>query len=323
MHRLEWANLKKTFAVLILAALIIAAFPILTFPNAKASASEAQVLTYSWYTAPAHPFLAAAQGDLVVVGEIKNIGGAIIQNVTLTANAYSASGTELGSSQGTAFVYECIPGAKAPFSIDFPASSSTTSNQNWVGSVASVTVTVLSVTDTTTAPYNGLTVPEEPYSFNNSGVLTTGGTIINSGSETVGYIWVVTTFYDNTGKVVDLNFTNYVNTPVAPLYQGHPTRWVATPADNTATITNEISNFTYVIDSMPYSSSSQNQNTPTPTPTAPGAAAQIPWVPIVVVVVIVVVAVVALMLLRKRPQKQQPPPPPPPPPPPTEEQPIS
>ena len=317
MH-LGVANLKKTYGVLITCSFNRSCIACFHLPNTKAAASEASVLSYSWYTAPAHTFLAAQPGDLVVVGEIQNVGSSFIQNVTLSATAYNSNGTTLGTSTGTGFVFETAPGQKAPFSIDFTPSSGSTSPLSWASSVAKVTVSVLSVTDTAVPPYSGLKVDHETYSFNNSGVYECGGTIVNNGSETVGYIWVVTTFYDNTGKVVGLNFTNYVNTPFAPLYPGHPTRWVATPADNTLALTNEITNFTYVIDSMPISSSSQNQSTPTPK--GSGSPAQFPLLPVIVVVVIVVVAVVALMLLRKRPgaPEESTAPPPPPPPPPTE-----
>ena len=306
--------MKKPFAVIVLAVLILAALPVLTLPNVKASASEARVLTSSWYIAPSPTILAAEPGDLVVVGEIQNVGSNIIQNVTLTGAAYDSNGTELGSSQGTAYVYETPPEGKAPFSIDFPPSSSiSTTTQNWASQVTRVTITVLSVTDTVVPPYAGLVVPEAPYGFNNSGTYTTVGTIINNGSETVGNVWVVTTFYNSAGTVVDLNFTNYVNTPLSPLAPGHPSRWVATPADNTAQITNEITSFSYVIDSMPFSSSASGQATPTPT--ASGASSAFPLAAIIVVVVIVVIAVVAFMLFRKKPEAAQPTPPLPPPPP--------
>ncbi len=303
--------MKKTITAIILAALILAAFPILIVPNAKASAAEANVVSYSYYTASANSLLAAKAGDLVVVGEIQNVGSNIIQNVTLTGTAYNSNGTELGTGQGTAFVYETIPNGRAPFSIDIAPQSSSTS-QIAASSVGSVTVTVLSVTDTVVPPYSGFKVPATPTAFNNSGVYTTVGTIVNNGSQTLGYIWVVTTFYNNAHTVVGLNFTNYVNTPLAPLSPGHATRWVATPIDNTMDLSNEIASSSYVIDSMPYSTST---STATPTPTGSGSSSPFPTLPVVVVVVVVVVAVVALMLLRKRQGTETPLPPPPPPPP--------
>ena len=143
--------MKKTYAVLILAVLVVAALSVFTLPSAKAAASEASVLSYSWYTAPSPTILASSPGDLVVVGEIQNVGSGFIQNVTLSAIAYDSNGTTLGTSTGEAFVFETAPGQKAPFSIDFPPSSGSTSPLSWASSVAKVTVTVLSVTDTACA----------------------------------------------------------------------------------------------------------------------------------------------------------------------------
>jgi hypothetical protein len=180
-----------------------------------------------------------------------------------------------------------------------------------MSSLSKFTVTVLSVTDTTTSPYPDLHLPAAPFALNESGVYTVVGTIVNNGTQTLDYVWVVTTFYNAAGTVVGLNYT-YIVTPTAALHHLGAARWVATPADDTLQLTNEIASYSYVIDSSPLTTSSSTQ--PTLTPTASPAPSQIPVLPIVVVVVVVAVAAAALLLLRKR-QKLPPPPPPPPPPP--------
>jgi hypothetical protein len=163
-----------------------------------------------------------------------------------------------------------------------------------------------------------LNVPQSPFGFNDSGTYTVGGTIVNNGSETIGNLWVVTTFYNSAGTVVGFNFTDYLTNPNTPLRPGSPTRWVATPIDNTLQLTNEIASFSYAIDSQPLGTSSPGQ-TPTPTPSSSSPQSSL-LLPIIVVVVVVIVVVVALMLLRKRPEAKQQEMPPPPPPPPTPEQ---
>jgi hypothetical protein len=308
--------LKKIIAVVVLTALIIATLAFLPLPSVKAAASEVRVLSYSYYTAPANPVLAQNQGDIVVVGEVQNVGSNIVQNVTLGGTALDSSGNTIASSStGVVWSYEMAPGQKAPFFIDFTPQSSTTSSTNWMSSLAKFTITVLSVTDTTTSAYPNFHVPSAPSVLNESDVYTVVGTIVNNGTQTMEYVWVVTTFYNAAGTVVGLNYT-YIVTPTAVLHPGGAARWIATPADDTAQLTNEIANYSYVIDSSPLTTSSSTQ--PTLTPTASPAPSQFPVLPIVVVVVIVVVAVAALMLLRKR-QKLPPPPPPPPPPPMSEE----
>jgi len=318
MQRLELAHLKKTLTVLFLAVLVLSVLLIITVPRAKADVSEAKVLNTNWYAASSSGLLASSTGDLVVVGEVENVGSGIVQNVTLSATATSSNGTTLGTAstqngEGTVFTYETLPQEKAPFVIDFPSSAS------WSSQVSNVNVTVVSVLDATSPPYQGLNMIGTPDAFNDSGIYTVVGTIINNGSQTMGYVWVVTTFYNSAGQVVGLNFTNYLATPSGPVVHDGAVHYVATPIDNTLALTNEISTYSYVIDSIPYGTGSSGQSTPTPTSGGSnGASSQYPWLlPVVVVVVIAVVAVATLMLLRKRPAQPEtefPPPPPPPPP---------
>lgn len=316
--------MNKTIAVLVLAALIVAAFAIIPPPSVHADASEARVVSYSWYTSSVSGGLAANAGDIVVVGEIENVGSNIIDTANVTANAYNSAGEEIGTALGMSFTYETLPGDKAPFSIDMTPDDGTTGTTGWLSSVTNVTVSVYSVTDTSSQPYMGLTTPQTPTGFNDGGDYTVVGTIVNTGSQEVGDVWVVTTFYDAAGTVVGFNYTDYL---VTSLPVGAPTRWVATPIDNTAQLSDEITNFSYAIDSAPLANSntqSQTGSTPTPTP-KPGASSGFPTLIVAVIAVIVVVAVVALVLIRKRQAPTQPPTeattepaPPPPPPPPTE-----
>ncbi|HMK93842.1 MAG TPA: FxLYD domain-containing protein [Candidatus Limnocylindrales bacterium] len=304
--------MKKIITVAVLAALILATFAFVPLPCVKAAASEVKVLSYSYYTAPANTVLAPNQGDIVVVGEIENVGTGIVQNVTLMGTALDSTGKTIASSSlGVVWSYEMAPGQKAPFFIDFTPQSSTSQNTSWMSSLSKFTVTVLAVTDTTTSPYPDLSVPTTPFAVNQSNVYTVVGTIVNTGSQTMDYVWVVTTFYNAAGTVVGLNYT-YVITPSAALAPTNAIRWVATPADSTPQLTSEIANFSYVIDSVPLGSTSSAEPTLTPTATAP-VSSTFPVLPVVVAVVIVVIAVVALLLVRKR-QKLPPPPPPPPPP---------
>lgn len=316
------ANLKKLVTVIVLAALVLAAFTLLPLPSVKADSSEAKVQSFSYFTEPSSGVLGNT-GDIVVVGEIQNVGSHIIQNVTLGGTALDASGNTLATAEGYTFTYQTAPGDKAPFSIDFSPHSSTSSNTNWMGSLSSFKVTVLSVTDTPTSPYTGVVVPTEGgipavTAFNDSGVYEVVGTLQNNGTQSVSSVWVVTTFYDAAGTVVDLNFTSFLVPYPSALSSGQYTRWEATPADNTLQLTNEIASFSYAIDTT-LANSNPNQ-TPTPTPKPTAAPSSFPTVPVIIVVVVVVAVVAALMLFRRsqKPAKTEesmmPPPPPPPPP---------
>ena len=69
--------MKKIITAVILVALILAAFNALSAPRVKAQTSEAKVLSYTWYAAPADTTLAEYVGDLVAVGEIQNVGSTV------------------------------------------------------------------------------------------------------------------------------------------------------------------------------------------------------------------------------------------------------
>jgi hypothetical protein len=86
-------NLKRIITFVLVAALILAAFTVLSLPSVKADASEARVVDYSWYIAPSSGILAENAGDLVVVGEIQNVGTHIIQNATVSGTALSNFGS--------------------------------------------------------------------------------------------------------------------------------------------------------------------------------------------------------------------------------------
>ena len=297
--------MKKIIAIVIIAALVLAAFTITT-GNVKADASEATVVSYSQYVAPSTSTLASAPGDLIVVGEIRNIGVNIIGNVTVQGTALSANGQTLAVTSSEAFTYYVLPGQKAPFYLDFTAQSSSTQDLSWIPSVTHVLITVTSVQDVNMIQYANAKVTYNINYTDDSGLYVVRGTVENTGNIVAEYPWVVTTFYDASGTVVGLNFTNFLTSSLSP---NGGVLFFATPADNNTQLTSKITNYSFQVDSLtltiPTSSTS-------PSPTSSGSASptgQIPILPIVIVVVLVVVVVAALMLLRSR-RKPLPPPPP-------------
>jgi flagellar basal body-associated protein FliL len=303
--------LKKIITMVIIAALVLAAFSVLSTQSVKAAASEATVVSYSSYTAPSTTVIASEAGDLIVVGEVENVGSNILGNVTVEGIAFNSTGQELAKTTTQAFVYDTLPTQKAPFYLDFTAASSTTDNLNWVSSVSHVSVTVTSVTDTTARQYTGLTIPNLggsiPYSPGNGSYYVVG-TIVNNGTQVAQDPWVVATFYNSNGTVIGLNFTDYLAISLNP---GNALRFFASPADDTSQLTSEIASYSLLVDS---NSTSSQTTTPSPTASPSKSTTQFPTWTIVVVIVVIVVVIAALMFLRKR-QKTPPPPPPPPPPP--------
>jgi hypothetical protein len=199
-----------------------------------------------------------------------------------------------------------LPGQKAPFYLDFTAQSSSTQDLSWIPSVTHVLITVTSVQDVNMIQYANAKVTYNINYTDDSGLYVVRGTVENTGNIVAEYPWVVTTFYDASGTVVGLNFTNFLTSSLSP---NGGVLFFATPADNNTQLTSKITNYSFQVDSLtltiPTSSTS-------PSPTSSGSASptgQIPILPIVIVVVLVVVVVAALMLLRSR-RKPLPPPPP-------------
>ena len=233
--------MKKLIALILTLALTVPAFTLLSSSTVKAQTqgSEAQLLSYTWYISSTSK-LTEWVGDLVAIGEVQNTGTTNIQIVWLLATAYNSTGAILDQTEYRAVAIDLPPGQISPFFLDFLPEYSPTHDQSWVSSVTNVTVAIVNVIDTNDAMYSGLTIPPASISgFNNAGTYTVTGTIQNTGTQTTGKTWAVTTFYNAVGAVVALNFTNYLTDSIAP---GNAVQFTATPADNTAALSNQIAN---------------------------------------------------------------------------------
>ena len=213
-------NLKKILTAVILTALILATFIMLTAPapSVRADTSEVNVVSYSWYVAPSNTIMAENPGDLVAVGEIQNVGSNVIGSAYVAGYAYNSTGGVLDSQETLAYFQDLLPGQKAPFYIDFLPESSPTQDQTWVPSVTNVTVQATYVSDTNAAQYSGLTIPQgsTTSSVDSTGTYTVTGTVKNTGNETAGNVYVDATFYNSSGSVISLYITNYLSSSLAP-----------------------------------------------------------------------------------------------------------
>jgi hypothetical protein len=323
-----WNNLKKVVTAFMLVILVLSAFAALSAPNVKAQTLEAKIVSYRWYVSSTSD-ITEWVGDLVAIGEVQNTGTATIGHVFILGNAYNSSNSLVDSTEGPALVENLLPGQKSPFIVDFLPEDSPTQDQSWVSSVTNVALSVATVLNSTEASYSGLTVPASSVTgFDNSGVYTVTGTVENNGSQTTGDTWVVTTFCNAAGSVVALNYTDSLTSSLSP---GSEVQFTATPADNTAAISNEISSYSVIPQSAPLSTSGA-----TPTPSSGSSTAASPAtstsphptsapsklnlaVTYAVVTAVVVIAVVLAVLMLIRPRRKhgqfEPPPPPLPPPP--------
>ena len=315
--------MKKIIAVVLLAVLILAAFNILSAPRVKAQASQAKVLSYYWYEAPVDTVLGDF-GDLVAVGEVQNVGSNVIGYVVVEGTAYNSTGGFLNSYEVKASGFNLLPEQKAPFYIDFPSQDSVTGDDTYTSNVTTVFVNVY-VSDTNSTPYTSLTVPTSTVSASDAtGTFTVSGTVQNTGSQTVGNVVVVTSFYNASGEIVSFNITSYLDsnsggTSFAP---GDSSSFTATPTDNTPTLSSEIANYSFLVQSTPLTTTSPT-STPSPTTTPISTSnstktTQSSSLNSAVLyggaTAVVIIVVAALLFLRKRNKIEQAEPPPPPPP---------
>ena len=324
--------MKKILPAIIVVVLLLAMFTILASPRVKAQTSQIKVLDYYWYTAPADTSLAGYIGDLIAVGEVQNVGTSVISYVELTGVAINSTGEVLNSNEAQASGFNLLPGQKAPFYIDFNPANSITGDQTYITSVSKVNVGVTYVSETNSTPYQGLTIPTASTTASDvAGAFTVTGTVHNAGTQTVGNVLVVTTFYNASGNIISFNFTNYLttNSGSSNFAPGDSSTFTATPIDNSPTLSSEIANYTFLLQSQPASTSPTFTPSSSTTPTPSGVTTAPTQTPTqlssavtygaVAAVVIIVVVLIALLFLRNRKKTEQsePPPPPPPPPPPT------
>jgi hypothetical protein len=322
--------LKKILVALALVILIVSSVSLLSAPQVKADPSETRILSYSWYVIPSGG-VGQYSGDLVVVGEIQNIGSNVLGRVSVEGDVYNLTGGFLNSAVNDVYGNNLNPGQKAPFFLEFIPETSVTLDQSWVPLVTNVTVNVVYAADSTQTQYAGLVVPSGSTSgaLDNAGVYTLTGSVQNTGNQATGSVWVVSTFYNSSGTVVALNYTNPISSSILP---GKTATFTATPTDNTPQLSNSISSYSTLIQSSPLTTS------PTPTPTAPittptpstsptssgqptptasprlgiSAALLIYLAAAAIAVVLVILAVILLFRRRQRNAEFELPPPPPP-----------
>ena len=299
---------KKIVTSIILCSFIISLFGMLMVSSVRADISDAQVVSYSWYIAPSDT-IAYSSGDLIVVGEVQNIGSSNLGYIGIIGAAYNDSGTFLDSAEAHSQATNILPGEKVPFYMDFIADNSVTGDLSWVPSVTNVTISIEYAPDSTVSIYSGLTISQVTTSQTNG--MTVTGTIQNTGTQTTGETWVIATFYNSTGSVVNLGISNLA---AETLVQGGSAQFTVSPIEDTGALS-EISNYSLVVQTaQPTSSPTPTlsaTSTPAPTPissaststqpTAQSAPLNYGILITIVALVAVVVAIIAIaLLLRER-----------------------
>jgi hypothetical protein len=289
-----------------LCVLTLTCFTVLAPVQVNGASSDAKVLSYSWYQASTNE-LAAYVGDLIVVGELQNVGVTNIFSVYVEGSAYIGN-VEVAHYSRQVFGNNLLPQQKAPFYLDFvPGSILVEDFEDWAD-VTDVKVTVGYLANTDRSMYQGLTAPSE--GGYRSGVYTVVGKVENVGTESIGDVRVITTFYNAAGTVVSLNYTDIFSEKIAP---GASKNFVATPVDY---YSGDIASYSILIQSTiqqpdgTITSNPSNANAPSASTTVPpktssstttsGGIGTTRTIMIIIIVVLAITVIGVILVLNNR-----------------------
>jgi hypothetical protein len=304
----------KKNTVLVLVALSITALGLTLIPHVSSQVEDAQVLSYSAYM---HPFYTNV---LVIVGEVQNTGSNIIDQIVVTGTFYAPDGTIYMQNSVQTLTTQILPQQKSPFYLMF-SPSNIVLGTNWTSQdVTDYNITVAVANPTEARQYQDLTIIDQSASTDNYGYYYVAGTVKNTGTESTNATWVVATFYNSTGSVVAVGYTETVLTPTS-IAPGETADFVIYPADYTSA--GDIASYALISHPRLTASSTptptptpsatpsasptptpSSSASPTPTPSGNGTAIPDTYVYVAAIVVVIVVVGVVVLALRKRAGKR-------------------
>ncbi len=186
-------------------------------PQAFSQIQNIKIINYSYYL--------DNLGNLDVVGEVQNVGSNTVNPVILTGSVYSSNGVDQANSfPAQAFVSYLTPQQEAPFYMQFPQPKNSPDG-TWYSLIStgdiSVTFTVTQAEATSSYQYPDLKIISSSAAIGTSGdyngAYLVSGVIQNTGSQTATNLTVVGAFFNSTGTVVGVGYTNYLTpTTLAP-----------------------------------------------------------------------------------------------------------
>jgi hypothetical protein len=271
-----------------------------------------QVVNKSWYV--------DLYGNLVVVGQIKNVGQDVIDHVILTGTATTTDQLQQ-SSYSNVWVSDLTPQQKAPFYMEFPPPQDAYGQSSWYGSsIADVSINVALANATSGYQYPDLKITSSQGSVGSSGdfngAYLAKGTIKNIGSQAASNVTVVGAFFNSTGTVVGVGYTNYLSPRT--LNPGESTSFQVAALDlNQSEVPTSLKITSYELlvqtegpilqgtapQATPYTGSGDGNQNPTPT-LASGQTTQ-PTLVYIALVAVIIIAVATTFLFLKRRRKPE------------------
>ncbi len=311
--------------------LVIAAMAVSIIPNTRSAVSDigsVKATSYSYYI--------DSLGYLVVVGEVENTGSNTIQMVGLTGTVTTSDG-QTANSGTQAFVTNLIPHQKAPFYMEFM--NAPTNDGTWYGTtISDISINVAQADATSQYTYPDLKIIDDHASvgtnkgtsgakptdsnYGDYGTYWVNGKVQNTGSKTAENVRVYAMFYNSTGTVVAIGYSEVTPSVNA----GSSTSFKLGAFDMNQTIVpadKKIATYSLLIQASgptlqgaapsvapttqpsPAATLPPSDNNPTGNPTGSSGnnattTTSDLWIYAVVIVVVIAVIVVALVIVRRR-----------------------
>jgi hypothetical protein len=183
-------------------------------PKGFSQTQSVSIIGYSWYV--------DETGGLDVVGQVQNVGSSTVNPVILTGTVFAPGGEVASTSACQVWVSYLTPGQKAPFYMEFmPPEESTGWSPDYIGNIS---LSVAKATPTNSYQYPDLKITSSSASIGTAatgagleGAYVVNGVIKNTGTQAATNVTVVGAFFNSTGNVVGVGYTDYLTpTVLAP-----------------------------------------------------------------------------------------------------------
>jgi len=160
-----------------------------------------------------------SNGNLEVVGIAQNVGSNTITNVYLSGSIIDSNGVDQADTSSELLVEYLPPQQESPFIMTITSGPYSSPDGTWgTVDISNVDFQVEAQNATSNYQYPDLKVTSSSSTIGTStsedyaGAYLVNGVIKNTGNQTAQNIWVVGTFYNSTGSVIAVGFTDFLTT---------------------------------------------------------------------------------------------------------------
>ncbi|MCW3983079.1 MAG: FxLYD domain-containing protein [Candidatus Bathyarchaeota archaeon] len=196
--------MKNKLSACFLLLTIVCGLSLTSFGGVSAQTENVRIISYSYYI--------DMLGNLVVVGEVQNVGNTVIDYVVVSGAVTGSDGSYVESGNRV-WALNLIPGQKAPFYLDFL--SKYTNSQTWYVGVADVSLSIYQAPSTTKYQYQEVKVLDDKPAPTSEGEYWVKGNLKNNGAQTATDVTVLATFYNSSGTVVAIGYSTTISSLAA------------------------------------------------------------------------------------------------------------